>query len=199
MDSNFYANYVCMSLAEFEAFINCNFIFQKQNYFSIFYYKMDNYVTLLHAKNWTFFGFLFLDSRVHQQLMLLLPSFMITSFISFIELRNHLGRLYNNTTVHTWFNAQASVVAPGLRSVTETGHAGQGDGYIYIQPLQSSTGQVVWWYCQHVDLQVRHCLAKKENHITYAYSKSIFQGVVYMPWIDSSISWYQDVKIHSLF
>lgn len=125
--------------------------------------------------------------------------FMITSFISCIELRNHLGRLYNNTTVHTWFNAQASVVAPCLRSVTETGHAGQGDGYIYIQPLQSSTGQVVWWYCQHVDLQVRHCLAKKENHITYAYSKSIFQGVVYMPWIDSSISWYQDVKIHSLF
>lgn len=132
MDPNFYANYVCMSLAEFEAFINCNFIFLKQNYFSIFYYKMDNYVTLLHAKNWTFFGFLFLDSRVHQQLMLLLPPFMITSFISFIELRNHLGRWYNNTTVHTWFNAQASVVAPGLRSVTETGHAGQGDGYIYI-------------------------------------------------------------------
>lgn len=47
----FYANYVCMSLAEFGAFINCNFIFLKQNYFSIFYYKMDNYVTLLHAKN----------------------------------------------------------------------------------------------------------------------------------------------------
>lgn len=131
MDPNFYANYVCMSLAEFEAFINCNFRFLKQDYFSIFYYKMDNYVTLLHAKNWTFFGFLFLDSRVHQQLMLLLPPFMITSFTSFIELRNHLGRWYNNTTVHTWFNAQASVVAPGLRSVTETGHAGQGDGYIY--------------------------------------------------------------------
>lgn len=133
-------------------------------------------MTLLHAKNWTFFGFLFLDSRVHQQLMLLLPPFMITSFTSFIELRNHLGQLYNNTTVHTWFNAQASVVAPGLRSVTETGHAGQGDGYIYTATAVKYRPSV-WWYCQHVDLQVRHCLGKKENHITYALSRSCLHAL----------------------
>lgn len=152
-------------------------------------------MTLLHAKNWTFFGFLFLDSRVHQQLMLLLPSFMITSFISFIELRNHyiITQLFTPGLMprrRSW----PQVFGQWQRQVTRGKETD-----IYIQPLQSSTGQVVWWYCQHVDLQVRHCLAKKENHITYAYSKSIFQGVVYMPWTDSSISWYQDVKIHSLF